>query len=245
MTGQRDFVQYGTTEIAYDISRSDRRHTVAITVHPDQSVRVTAPKGLRKSRITPVVLDKAQWILACWEQNERTYRTTRKSLVSGESLRYLGRQYPLKVRRGGPARENASASLLRGRFVVTLASRLDASELYEATRSALVAWYRDHARRQLVPLAERMTPKLGVECDDVQIRDFAQRWGSTSGGAVRINWRVIMASRRLVEYVVAHELCHLRHNDHSCRFWRMLSRFMPDYEERKDKLQRIGPMLDL
>jgi predicted metal-dependent hydrolase len=245
MRNQRDCVRYGSTRIAYEISRSDRRRTVAITVRPDQSVRVAAPKGLRRTRIAPVVLRKAEWIVKCWEQNNRAYRTTKKSYVSGESLKYLGRQYPVKICRGDAERGRASVGLLRGRFVVTVAADLDADERHKASRAALISWYREHATQQIVPITEGLAPKLGVSYATLEIRDFAKRWGSTGGGVVRINWRIVMAPRKLVEYVVAHELCHLRHHDHSTAFWRMLASFMPDHVERCEKLARLGPQLTL
>lgn len=245
MTTQSDRVQFGKTEIAYEIRRSANRRTVAITVCPDQSIQVVAPKGLRRSRIAPIVKKKAAWIVGCWEQNGRAYRSTEKSLVSGESLRYLGRQYPLVVHRAKTGDSRASVKLVRGRFCVTVRSNLSVEDARSACRNALEAWYRLHAESQLAQLVERISLALRVRFNDVQVREFAKRWGSASNGVIRLNWRIIMAPRRVVEYIVAHELCHLRHDNHSPAFWRMLSSFMPDYRERRSELACIGPLLDL
>jgi predicted metal-dependent hydrolase len=73
-----------------------------------------------------------------------------------------------------------------------------------------------------------------------------QHWGSArANGRVSFNWRIIMAPKRLLEYVVAHELCHLKHPNHSRDFWRLLERTMPDHERRRVELAIVGPKFDL
>lgn len=80
----------------------------------------------------------------------------------------------------------------------------------------------------------------------VEVREMKTRWGSGGeNGKVRFNWRIVMAPKRLLEYVVAHELCHIKHHDHSREFWRLLSRVMPDFDQRRDELERLGPTLDV
>jgi predicted metal-dependent hydrolase len=83
-----------------------------------------------------------------------------------------------------------------------------------------------------------------VDPTDVLVRDQRKRWASCDdSGVLRFNWRVIQAPMRLVDYVVAHELVHLRHREHTAAFWARLGVVMPDYEARKEALRRLGPRL--
>ncbi len=87
---------------------------------------------------------------------------------------------------------------------------------------------------------------MGVTAKSVEVREMKTRWGSGGpGGRLRFNWRIVMAPKRLLEYVVAHELCHIRYHDHSREFWRLLGRVMPDYKQRQQELERLGPSLDV
>ena len=86
--------------------------------------------------------------------------------------------------------------------------------------------------------------RFGVPEPGVVIRDQQRRWGSCDRrGTLRVNWRIVQAPMRLVDYVVAHELAHLRHQDHSKAFWALLGRAMPDYEPRREALRRMGAKL--
>ena len=87
-------------------------------------------------------------------------------------------------------------------------------------------------------------PRLGLPVPQLIVAEPAKRWGSVAkNGVVRVNWRVLQAPVALVDYVVAHELVHLIHEDHSRAFWAALGRIMPDYEERKSRLRAMGPRL--
>ncbi|WP_261340138.1 M48 metallopeptidase family protein [Rhodopirellula europaea] len=95
-------------------------------------------------------------------------------------------------------------------------------------------------------LSNRFCQMLGVEASEVVIRNYSQRWGSaTQNGRLAFNWRIIMAPRPLIDYVAAHEACHLIHNDHSADFWRLLERIMPDYESRRLQLAINGAKFQL
>ena len=94
-------------------------------------------------------------------------------------------------------------------------------------------------------ICESVAPRLGVQYQSVRILEMKTRWGSGGpDGQLRFNWRIVMAPRALVEYVVAHELCHLRHSTHSPAFWRLLAQFMPDHEDRRQRLAILGPTFD-
>ena len=154
-----------------------------------------------------------------------------------------GRQYKLKVRQIKTAGQSSQVQLVRGQFLVTVPCASNSATRAMAVRNDLVQWYRDKAGEYVPRIAARFSDRLGLRHTTVQIREMKQRWGSAgSNGRVSFNWRIIMAPKRLVEYVIAHELCHLKHNDHSRDFWRLLERTMPDYERRRTE-PRPSPAL--
>jgi hypothetical protein len=106
-------------------------------------------------------------------------------------------------------------------------------------REQLVGWYRAHANQRLPERVSEWAPKLALEPRDVLIRDQRKRWGSAdSKGNVRLNWRIVQAPKRLVDYVVVHELVHLRCPDHTRAFWAAVGEVMGDYEVRREPTPR-------
>lgn len=239
-------IRFGDSEIVYRITRTDRRRTIAVTVAPDSGVFVTAPKGTRRAQIAATVSRKAKWILRQRDWFTRNANALPRRLVSGESLYYLGRQCQLKVFLLAGKYAIPKVALTRGSFVVMVPRRWSHARRHKEIRSVLVDWYRYRAATYLAPIVQRFADRLAVQYVGIQIRDMRTRWGSGgTSGRFLFNWRIVMASRRLVEYVVAHELCHVAYPDHSQSFWRLLAKVMPDYERRRIELEISGPKYDL
>lgn len=108
-------------------------------------------------------------------------------------------------------------------------------------RAALVAWYRARAAERLPERVAQWAQRIGVAVPAVLIREQRRRWGSCDpGGTLRLNWRAVQLPWRLIDYVIAHELVHLRHKDHTAAFWTELGRHLPDCDARRDELRRRG-----
>jgi predicted metal-dependent hydrolase len=108
-------------------------------------------------------------------------------------------------------------------------------------RNALVRWYKRNAELKFREKVARYADIVGVDPADVGIKTFKSRWGSCSSkGRIDFNWKVIMAPNRIVDYVVVHELCHLKQHDHSPEFWKLVERVIPDYLECKVWLKVRG-----
>jgi len=245
MRHHTDKIVFGSSEIVYRIDRTSRRQTISITVNPDTSVNVVAPSGTRSSRIADTVTKKAKWILKQKDWFSRNAKVYRRRLVSGESLFHLGRQYQLKVVLLAGQKVAPHVALTRGTLIVTLPRRWAASRRRNDIRSALIEWYSKRAESYLAPLIQRYADHLAAEYTSIQIRNMRTRWGSGGvSGRLRFNWRILMAPRRLIEYIVAHELCHIRHSNHSQAFWRLLSQIMPDYKRRRNELEINGLKYD-
>jgi len=240
---EESLVRFGNTAIPYSIHRGERRRkTVAVAVDPLEGVSVRAPCDTAVEQLDAIVRRKAEWIL----ERRRRHRDlppppTPRELVSGETFLYLGRQYRLKVEPLAGAAADEPVRLV-GRFLhVPVPRTRDVDAKATAARAKLVAWYRDHAAVRLAERVGMWAPRVGVEPARVLIREQRKRWGSADAkGVVRLNWRIVQAPIRLVDYVVAHELVHLRFPEHSRDFWAALGQVMGDYEERREALRRLG-----
>jgi predicted metal-dependent hydrolase len=229
-------IQFGTTAIDYELTFSERKQ-LAIHVYPDGSVVVDAPLGSAFPEIEQKVLKRAAWIL----RQQRVFRSYATPIplprryVSGEAYLYLGRQYRLKVI------ENATARVILSRGYLTVHVP-DTSDKPRIAR-LLEGWYRGHARRVFSERLAACFPRvesLGVEYPEFAIREMKARWGSCSGaGRITLNLKLILAPKDLIDYVILHELCHLKEHNHSAAYYALLDRILPDWRERRAALNRM------
>lgn len=234
---ERSEVRWGSTDIPYVIRRNDRRGTVGIAVEPSGAVVLTAPRTATVPRLDRLVREKARWIVDRVRWRDALPAGRPREFVSGETFHYLGRQYRLRIHVGAAVRPIA----LRGGWLdLPVPGDLNEEEARSYARAALIDWFTARARERLPSLAATWADRLGVSYLDVVVTSQAKRWGSCSKEIVRLNWRIVQAPRSLVDYVVAHEVTHLRHDDHGAAFWSALGRVLPDYDERRERLRRLG-----
>lgn len=236
-------VLFGKTRIPFLIRRSEKRATVALTVENTGKLVVTAPTEATIERLNALVRTKAPWVVQRLRRaSEYPGEQAAREFVRGETFRYLGRQYRLHLDKGTPS---DVVTMHLGRIVVGVAASREPEKV--AVRGALVRWYRAQAEERLPERIEVWTRKFCITPPTVLIREQRRRWGSCNkAGEVRLNWRIIQAPMRLVDYVVAHELDHVVRGDdgHTDAFWALLGSVMPDYDERRDALRELGPSLE-
>lgn len=237
---ERSSVRYGTTTIDYAIKRSPRRTTVSIAIDPTDGVLVTAPEPAPVARLDRIVEAKASWISQRLKrQSDRPPAPSAKEFVSGESFLYLGRQYRLKLDVDAAPRP---LRLEGGSLRLPIPRHMPEDHRGAFVRAALVDWYKLQAKKRLPVRLRAWSKKMGVRAPHLVIAEPEKRWGSaTSAGTVRLNWRIVQAPLALIDYVVAHELTHLQHPNHTRDFWASLGRAMTDYETRKQRLRMLGP----
>lgn len=232
-------IAWGNTQLPYTIQRSARRRkTVAVSVDAVRGVLVAAPSDISTPEIEAVVRRKAAWIGVKLRGLESQHALPgQREFVSGESVLYLGRHYRLRVcpLGNGPAK-------LRGRWLHVPA---DAGEgRADQVRTALSAWLRLRAEERLPERVAAWRAKVGVPMPPLLVASQRKRWGSCdSRGTIRLNWRIVQAPMRLVDYVIVHELAHLRHRGHGRDYWRAVGRVMPDYDRRRKELRELGGRL--
>ncbi len=237
---ERSEVRWGNTDIPYVIRRSERRGTVGIAVEASGTVVLTAPRAAPVPRLDRLVREKAKWIVDRVKRRSSIPPARGREFVSGETFSYLGRQHRLRILRGEEIRPIA----LRGGWLeLPVPSDLDDAQSAAYARAALTDWYTRRAREKLPSWVAPWVAAAGVSPPSVLVADQAKRWGSCSNGTLRFNWRILQAPRTLVDYVLAHEVVHLRFEHHDAAFWAALGRIMPDYEARKARLRALGAEL--
>lgn len=160
-----------------------------------------------------------------------------REFVSGESILYLGRHYRLKV-----FPNESGHPKLRGRWLHVPAPA--GTDQPGQVRAALTSWLRRRAQERLPERVEAWRLKVGVPMPQVLVADQRKRWGSCDQrGTIRLNWRIVQAPMRLVDYVVVHELTHLQHRGHGRDYWQAVGRVMPAYECRRNELRELGGRL--
>ena len=223
---------YGTDTIRYEVRFLTSRQTLGIEVHPDSRVLVRAPAGCPEDLVAERVQKRASWISRQLAEFERYRpRTPARQYVNGESHLYLGRQYRLKLLPG----DATGVKLARGQLLVSLPGELDP----ERVKALLHRWYLDRARTVFGEVLDTsLLPFKGVEHPRLIVRAMQSRWGSLSrAGTMTLNVNLVRAPRLCIEYVVTHELCHIKHRDHDARFFKLIDQLMPDWEQRKRRLE--------
>lgn len=233
MSSSRGIVSYGKENIEFSFFHADRK-TLEISVHPDQTVVIKAPFGIGIEEIRKRIVRRAGWII-----KQRNFfrqfdpRTPQRRYVGGETHLYLGRQYRLRIGGG----KHDAVKLIKGYFEIKVKGQISP----EKVKRLLEEWYRDKAAEKLDESFNRCWPYFEKFCSSkpqLQIRSMRKRWGSlSSNGRLTLNIDLILAPRECIDYVIVHELGHLRYNNHGPEFYRFLDKVMPDWEKRKRKLE--------
>ena len=244
-------------DLVFAVAPPADRTTIEIVVERDASLVLKAPHGVTVDRAMQFVADKRGWVYRkLAEKDALTGPPIIKQFVEGEGFAYLGRSYRLTLTAESPgvrlnqgrsvqqARPDSARTadppavrLERGRFHVSAA---DADRSAAAMRN----WYSDVGgqwlRRRIHPWAAR----LAQDTVAVEVRDLGYRWGSArpTDGPQRINvhWATLQLPPSLIDYVLVHELAHLRETNHTPEFWSTVSRLMPGFELQKANLAAIG-----
>jgi predicted metal-dependent hydrolase len=221
-----------------EVIRTQRIKSARLQVE-EGAVSIFVPVALPDTRIEKLLKEKNRWIKEKLYLHQQAMPISSKEFVSGEAFPYLGRNCRLKVE-AGPFQP---VKLKQGRLVVTLPKDSTYAEL---VRGALIRWYRTQAEIRFNDKVRRYAKVVGVTPTTVGIKTFKSRWGSCNiKGEILFNWKAIMAPHRIVDYIVVHELCHLKHHDHSPAFWKSVERVVPDYLECKEWLKFVGARFDI
>jgi predicted metal-dependent hydrolase len=223
---------YGTHSYDYYLIRQDRK-TVSLTVQPTLNIILKCPKNYTENKIETFLKRKWYWMEKQIKELRRLQRSnTKKEYVSGESFIYLGRQYQLIVRKG----ESDSVGLAKGRILLN--TTMDVRN--KAHNEKLIEkWYAEHGEKVFKERYKVVLKKFDYDfTPELQVRKMSKRWGSfLAKKKVLLNPELIKASKECIDYVITHELCHMKHHDHSTAYYRFLNSKFPNWEKAKEALE--------
>lgn len=220
-------------QLDYRIVYTERK-TIGLTVERDRSIVVSAPVGASEDAIRQAVEAKKLWIYQKLNHIQKyPARPVRKEFVTGETLLYLGRSYRLEI-----TDDDAPGVRFHNRFYISRQRQTEAGRL-------LQEWYMERAREKLTPRIRQFAESMGVAYHRILVSDLRVRWAScTPKNNLNFNWRIIKAPQFVIDYLIVHELAHLREANHTPEFWNVVAVQVPRYTVAKEWLQENGSMLE-
>jgi predicted metal-dependent hydrolase len=217
------------TWVAYEFKRA-RRRTIGFLVDADGLV-VRAPNWVTIAEMESALQEKAVWVVRKLQEAQERQQQLAGARISwrdGVTFPYLGGTLLLKL---DPSQQHARHAMLVGD---TLCLGLSQSASAEQIRDAVQAWLMSQAREHFVERLNHYAPLLGVSWRKLSLSNAGTRWGSAkSDGSIRLNWRLLHFKPSVIDYVVAHELSHLRVMNHSPAFWDTVKTLVPDYDQQR------------
>jgi predicted metal-dependent hydrolase len=211
-----------------------KRRTIAIIIERDGSLTVRAPKRAALRDIEQFIHEKAGWILRTREKLRAVPAIPEKKFVDGERFLFLGTEYELKL-------TTPQRPALKFEDGFTLANTAQKRAVTFFTR-----WYREQALQTFSERVHHHAARHGFQPKQVKVTSAKTRWGScSSNGTLNFTWRLVMAPLEIIDYVVIHELAHLRVRDHSSKFWRLVESIDPHYKLKRKWLRLNGEKLNL
>lgn len=220
--------------IDYSLRRA-RRRSIGFQID-DRGLTVSAPRWVALRDIEAAIVEKERWIrsrLQQWQQWRARRRLPEVSFADGGSLPFLGTQITLRLR--ADLRESALAHAADG-DELRLALPLDADEA--RVRDMVQSWLKEQALRVLGERLDELSTRNGVRCASWALSSARSQWGSCGAdGRIRLNWRLVHFSIPVIDYVVAHELAHLKELNHGPEFWRQVARLLPGFEAAREHIR--------
>lgn len=233
--------------IPYTLKRSHKRkRTVALSIAPDLSVRVVAPLDTPLKVIEEIIKKRSSWLFQkIADMHEFRFSRRPREFISGETVSFLGKQYLLRVTKDDSA---GNGCLIRDNLLLVNIENIQLTDedLRQEVRFEIVLWYKKQAKKKLADRIIYWSKKLEMKPRSLILSNQKRRWGSCdSKNNIRLNWRIVMAPLTIIDYVVVHELCHIKYKDHSHKFWQLVASAMPDYEARTVLLHKNGSDYEL
>ena len=199
-----------------------KRRTISIQIRADGRVIVRAPMRVAEKTVRAFVESKADWINQKKAEVAQRPPVTERSFRDGDVFLLLGREIPLRLVPG----QRAALTLTDAAFLLSAKALPNAAGIFEN-------WYKAYALKVLSERVQLYAAQHGFKPARVRISSARTRWGSCStNGTLSFTWRLVMAPLDVVDYVVIHELVHLRVHNHSQTFWDSVEALMPDYKRR-------------
>ena len=221
--------------ISYTLERKSVKN-INLRIRADQCVYVSAPKDVAAKMVDAFVVEKSAYILRALKKFKDKNRETvlENNFVNGETVKFLGRNLRLKIKNASRSKVESDES-----YVTLYVKDVQDADL---KKRVLETWLRKKCKDEITAICKKVYPqvkKYGIAFPEIQLREMVSRWGSCSPkkGFVTFNTALIAMPVSCIEYVVTHEFTHFLYPNHSKKFYQQLATFMPDWEERKKRLE--------
>ncbi len=219
-------------KIKINTIKRSKRKTIALQINPDATLTVKAPYLVPKFFIESLVDRKHVWITRKVKEIKSRPQTVVREFVNGEAFLFLGKSYRLKIA------NNAVIKL--GDYLYFPKSKK------VSIREDLLDWYKKQALKKIKQRVNWYSKKMGVNYSLLKLSNAGKRWGSCGkNNVLAINWRLIMAPLKILDYVIVHELTHIDQKNHSKRFWNRVKVVLSDYDKSRSWLKENGHLLNI
>jgi len=224
--------------LSYHLIRSKkRRRTISLRIKEDGKIVIYAPHHTPKWEIEKFIKEKQIWIVNKISEKEKQIIEAEKTFLSGERFLYLGEWYPLEIHEFD--HKEPPLRLSFGKFILN-------KDHIEGARDLFIKWYKREAKEKIVGRIDYYSHRLHLFPRGIRITNARSRWGSCSrDNRLSFSWRIIMASLTVIDYILIHELVHIREKNHSKRFWTTLESILPDYRKHRLWLKENGHLLQV
>ena len=221
--------------LTYQVVKSERK-TLYLTVERDNSIVIKAPKKASDEQIRKFFEKKQLWIYTKLEEKKYLSNTLKnREFLNWEWFFYFWRMYKLKL----VDNENFKLRFYKNTFELN-------NNFTENWKEIFIDWYKTKFKEKTYKRVEFLASKYWFSPNKISVKDLGNRWGScTKNNNINFHWKVMLAPISVIDYIIIHELCHIKEKNHSPRFWDMLYKYMPDYEYHKEWLKRNWWELDL
>ena len=220
--------------IVPDYIERSKRKTLSLTVLKDGNIIVKAPISMSDRMINKFIEDKQAWIrekLSIVKENKNKY----EDILSLEKFLLFGNRYKV-------LKSQVKQIETNDKFEIVIPTKVDDSKVLRT----LVLWYKKVAKKFLSERLQFIEEKIKLKSTALRFSDSKGRWGScNSFGTIHLNWRVVMLPPKIIDYVIVHELCHLKQMNHSKDFWSLVAKFLPEYEKQKKEIKEYSFLLGL
>ena len=222
-------IQLAGKPVTYTLKRSNKRRSIGLRID-DNGLTVSVPQRASEKWLHSVLQDKADWVVEKLE-NWQARKPAPQQWVDGEPILFRGETFTLRI---VPSLFNAPPQLHGTHLLIHIADPDNQS----AIEKIIMQWYRREALQLFKECVAHFAPLMNVNPREIKLSSARTQWGScTTRGTIRLNWQLIKMPLHLIDYVVVHELAHLREMNHSAAFWKVVERECPDYLKMRGELR--------
>jgi len=224
--------------LSYHLRRSKkRRKTISLYIKDDGKIVIYTPYRTPKWEIERFIKEKQSWIVEKLSEKERRIKAAEKTFLPGEKFLYLGEWYPLEMQESRS--QGPPLKLAYGKFILN-------HDHTEEARDLFCNWYKREAKERITERVYYYSHRFQLFPEGIKITSAKSRWGSCSrDDRLSFSWRIIMASLAVIDYILIHELVHIREKNHSKKFWNYLESIFPGYRKHRHWLRENGHLLQL